>query len=273
MADTAALPTDAQRFIDRLNVLDRFPPWAEAAALGVGLVDLSREELAIRSAIVDLEQADRGFDAVVDSDLAAATTADLADHRRRLEQIAARPGRYFLATGEIIQRDDVTADAYQAGWWYDQRTTLVTTPEGERAHRPGIHPDAAIDPTADVDPTARIEAGATVGPRARIGAHVHVGRDVSVGTDTIIQDGSWIGTNTQLGPHAWISHGATVESRCTIGHHATVGAGARVTQDAQIEPYSRLGAGTTTSNSPTPARNRGAHIANAVENIMRLDRE
>ena len=34
-----------------------------------------------------------------------------------------------------------------------------------------------------------------------------------------------------------------------------------------------LGAGTTTSSSPNQRSNRGTHIANAIENIMRLDRE
>ena len=274
MADTPAPPTDTQRFIDQLNALDHLPTWPEAASLGsVQLVDLSREEFTIRAAVADLEQASRGFDAVVDPDLAEATAADLADHRARLEQIEARPGRYFLATGEVVQRDDVTGDAYKSGWWYDQRTTLVTTPQGDRVHRPGIHRYTSIDPTATVDPTARVEAGATVGPHARIGPQVHIARDVAVGAGSVVQDGSWIGTNTQLGPHAWVSHGATVEPHSTIGHHATVGAGARVTQGAQIEPYSRLGAGTTTSSSPTPRSNRGTHIANAIENIMRLDRE
>ena len=70
MADTPAPPTDAQRLIARLNALDHLPTWAEAAALGVQLVDLSREEFAIRDALADLEEASRGFDAVVDPDLA-----------------------------------------------------------------------------------------------------------------------------------------------------------------------------------------------------------
>ena len=55
MADTPAPPTDAQRFIARLNALDHLPTWAEAASLGVQLVDLSREEFAIRDALADLE--------------------------------------------------------------------------------------------------------------------------------------------------------------------------------------------------------------------------
>ena len=274
MADTPAPPTDTQRFIDQLNALDHLPTWQEAASLGsTQLVDLSREEFAIRAALADLEQASRGFDAVVDPELAEATAADLGDHRARLEQIEARTGRYFLATGEVVQRDDVTGDAYKSGWWYDQRTTRVTTPQGERVHRPGIHPDAAVDPTATVDPTARVEAGATVGPSARIGPHVHIARDVSVGAGSVVQDGSWIGTNSQLGPHAWVSQGATVEPHSTIGHHATVGAGARVKQHAQIEPYSRLGAGTTTSTDRHRPANRATHLASALENLMRLDRE
>jgi carbonic anhydrase/acetyltransferase-like protein (isoleucine patch superfamily) len=273
MADTPTHQTDAQRFIDRLNTLDYLPHWTEAASLGVGLVDLSREELAIRAALVDLDEASRSFDAVVGRDLAAATDADLADHSARLAQIEARPGRYYLATGEIVQRDNLTNDAHQAGWWYDGRATLVTTPQGERIHHPGTHPDAAIHPTADIHPMARLEAGATIGPQARVGAHVHLARDVSVGAASVIQDGAWIGTNTQLGPHAWISHGATIEPHSMIGHHVTVGAGSRVSQHAQIEPYSRLGAGTTTSSSPTPRNSRGTHIATAIDNIMRLDRE
>jgi carbonic anhydrase/acetyltransferase-like protein (isoleucine patch superfamily) len=273
MADTPNPPADAQRFIARLNALDHLPTWAEAAALGVQLVDLSREEFAIRDALADLDEASRGFDAVVDPDLAAATAADVADHREQLDQIEARAGRYFLATGEVVQRDDITGDAYKSGWWYDRRTTLVTTPHGERVHRPGVHPDATIDPTANVDPTARVEAGATIGPHTKIGAYVHLARDVTVTANSVVQDGVWIGTNTQLGPRAWVSHGATIEPHCTIGHHATVGAGSRINQHAQIEPYARLGAGTTTSSSPTPGNNRGLYIANAVDNIMRLDRE
>ena len=115
MAHTPDPPTDAQRFIAQLNALDHLPTWPEAASLGVQLVDLSREEFALRDTLADLEQASRGFDAVVDPDLADATAADLADHRGRLEQIQARPGRYFLAIGEVVQRDHVTREAYRSG--------------------------------------------------------------------------------------------------------------------------------------------------------------
>jgi carbonic anhydrase/acetyltransferase-like protein (isoleucine patch superfamily) len=266
-------PTDADRFVAALNRLDHIPNWNEAASLGVPILDLSREEFAIRDALVDLEQARRGFDATVDPGVAEATDADLADHRARLDQIAARPGRYFLGSGAVVQRDDLTGEAYQSGWWYDQRTTLITTPHGERVHRPGIHPDASIDPTAQIDPTARIEAGATIGPRSRIGAHVHIGRDAAIGANSVIQDGSWIGTNADIGAHSWVSYGVTVEPHCVIGHHTTIGAGSGVIQGCQIEPYSRLGAGTTTSRTPSPTANRGVQVANAIENLMRLDRD
>lgn len=266
-------PDDVDRFVAALNALDYVPTWAEAATLGVPIVDLSREEFALRTALDDLERAQTGFDAVVDPAVADAASADIADHRARLEQIEARPGRFFLAAGAVVQRDDLTGEAYRSGWWYDQRTTLVTTPPGERVHRPGIHPDASIDPTTQVDPTARVESGATIGPRARIGGHVHVGRDAAIRANSVVQDGSWIGTNSNLGPHTWVSHGVTIEPHCVIGHHATVGAGSRVTQGCAVEPYSRLGSGTTTSRSPTPHSNRGVQLANAVENLMRLDRE
>ena len=271
MADTPNPPSDAERLAAQLNQLDHLPTWAQAASLGVQLVDLSREERAVRNAITDLEQASRSFDGIVEAELAAATAADLADHWQRLKQIEARSGRYFVANGDVVQRDDIISDAYKAGTWYDQRTTLVTNPHGERVHHPGIHPDAAIDPTATVDPTARVEPGATIGPHARIGAYTHVAGDAAVGAHSVVQNGSWIGTNTQLGPHTWVSQGVTVDPHCIIGHHTTIGAGSRIEQRAEIEPYSRLGAGTTTS--PAPRSNRSAHIASAVENIMRLDRE
>jgi carbonic anhydrase/acetyltransferase-like protein (isoleucine patch superfamily) len=153
---------------------------------------------------------------------------------------------------------------------------------GDRFNQqPGEDPEPkVVDPgngvatyLVSVRPTARVEAGATIGRGARVGAHVHLARDVTVGANGVVQDGTWIGTNTQLDPHAWVSHGTTIEPHCRIGHHATIGAGARIKQHAEIEPYSRLGAGKATSSSPTPRSNRGVHIANAVENIMRLDRE
>ena len=261
MAATPDTDSDAHRLAEHLNALDRtrLPTWSKQRPSASRLVDLSREEFAIRDALTDLEQARAGFDAVVDPELAAATDADIADHRARLEQIEARPGRYFLASGEVVQRDDVTGDAYKSGWWYDQRTTLVKTPHGERIHRPGIHRDASIDPTAHVDPTARIESGATIGPRARIGAQVHIGRDASIGANSVIQDGTWIGTNTEIGAHTWVSHGATVEPHCVIGHHTTVGAGARIVQGCQVEPYSRLGASTTTSEQRSASSTSAAH--------------
>src|SRR5689334_18223498 len=119
MANPAQPAGDTERFVAALNNLDHLPTWNEAASLGVPIVDLSREEFAIRAALVDLEQARTGFDAIVDPDLADATAADIADHQARLEQIEARPGRYFLASGAVIQRDNHTSDAHQSGWWYD----------------------------------------------------------------------------------------------------------------------------------------------------------
>src|SRR5262249_21718882 len=127
MADTTTPPNDAQRFIDRLNTLDHLPSWAEAARLDVPLIDLSQEELAIRATIADLDEASRNLDAATDADLVVAIDADRAHDCARLEQIETRPGRYFLATGETVQRDDATREAHQTGWWYDQRATLITT--------------------------------------------------------------------------------------------------------------------------------------------------
>jgi carbonic anhydrase/acetyltransferase-like protein (isoleucine patch superfamily) len=249
MASSRTQPaTDADRFVTALNTLDHLPSWNEAASLGVPIVDLSREELALPAA------------------LAAPTVADL-------DEVQAGPGSFFLASGAVVQRDDLTGAAYQSGWWYDQRSTRVTTPHGERVHRPGIHPDDSIDPTAHLDPTARVEAGATIGPRCRIGAHVHIARDAAIAADSVIGDGSWIGTNASLGAHTWVSHGVTIEPHCVLGHHTTVGAGSRVTQGCQVEPYSRLGAATTTARTPAANSHRGVQIANAVDNLMRLDRE
>jgi carbonic anhydrase/acetyltransferase-like protein (isoleucine patch superfamily) len=273
VADTSHGDSALTRLTALLEGLDHLPSWAEVAELGIPLVDLSQEEAALRTAIVDLEQTRDGFDAIGDADLAAATAADLADHRRALERVEARPGRYFLATGETVQHNDTTSAAHHTGWWYDERASRITTPGGERIHRPGIHPDAAIDTTATIDPTARIEAGTTIGPHTRVGRYVHISRDAIIAANTVIQDGTWIGTNTDLAPHTWISHGATIEPRATIGHHTTIGAGSRVAQRCQIEPYSRLGAGATTTTNPTPRSQRGVQIAHAVENLMRLDRE
>jgi carbonic anhydrase/acetyltransferase-like protein (isoleucine patch superfamily) len=266
-------PSDAQRFIDALNSLDHVPTWHEAAALGIRLVDLSREEVAIRSALTDLEQTDQDFDAIVDPQLADALEADIADHRARLGQIEARPGRFFLATGEVIQRDGMDDGAYQSGSWFDDRSTLITTPSGARVHRPGIDPTASIDPTAEVHADARVEAGATVGPRVRIGPYAHVGRDAAVGEHAIIRQGAWVGPGSEVWSRSWIGEGATVEPHCVIGHPSSVGAGGRVKQGTEIEPYSRLGAGTTTSTTPRQPRHRSAQLANAIENVMHLDRE
>jgi len=265
--------SDAQRFIDALNSLDHVPTWHEAAALGIRLVDLSREEVAIREALTDLEQADQGFDAIIDPQLADALEADIADHRARLEQIEARPGRFLLATGDVIQRDDMNDGAYQSGSWFDDRSTRITTPTGDRVHRPGIDPAASIDPTAEVHPDARVEAGATIGPRARISQYAHVGRDAAVSEHAVIQRGAWVGPGTEVWSRSWIGEGATVEPHCVIGHHSSVGAGGRVQQGAEIEPYSRLGAGTTTSTTPRQPRHHSVHLANAIENVMHLDRE
>jgi acetyltransferase-like isoleucine patch superfamily enzyme len=77
----------------------------------------------------------------------------------------------------------------------------------------------------------------------------------------------------ELGQHSWVYGGATVEPQSVLGDHASVGAGSRIVQGCQIEPYSRLGASTATTSSPTNRPPRSAHLANAVENLMRLDRE
>ena len=234
MAPPLRIPpqSDADRFVARMNALDRPPSWTEAASLGVPLIDLSETEFS--PATVD---------------------------------------RYFLTSGEVIQRDPVNDQVYQSGWWYAANTDRVQTPLGERLHRPGISAHCSIDPTATIDPTARIESGATIGAHARVGAYSHIGRDTTVGRHSVVRDGAWIGTNAQLGQHSWVSDGATVEPHCVLGHHASVGAGSRVTQGSQIEPYSRLAASTTTSSTPRNRNPRSAHLANAVENLMRLDRE
>ena len=61
-------------------------------------------------------------------------------------------GRYFLACGEVIQRDALNGRAHQSGWWYGADTDRVRTPAGERFHRAGISADCSIDPTATIDP-------------------------------------------------------------------------------------------------------------------------
>ncbi len=266
MADSTASPTGAQRFIEALNALDHMPTWTEAASLGVQLVELSDKEFAVDSPVDDRATEDSSL-----SGVSGVAVDDVGARRAGVAEVDGRPYCFFVATGEVVYLDHLSEQWYQSGWWYDQRTVRVTTPHGDRIHRAGSHPDAAIHPTAFVDPTARVEAGATVGPHVRIARHAHIARDAAVGAHGVIQDGAWIGTNAQIGQHAWVSHGATVEPHCTIGHHTTIGAGSTVKQGAQVEPYSRLGAGTTTST--TPRNHRGVHIANAVENIMRLDRE
>lgn len=260
-------------FLASLNERDQPPTWTEAAAMGMQLIDLSREEFAIRSALHDLEQADQGFAAIVDDTLASDVAADIADHQQRLALIEERPGVYFLASGEVIQHDPVNHESYKSGWWYDDRTITITTPNGERLHRPGIHPQSTIDPTAHVDPTARVERGVTIGPKAQIGAYAHLGRDAIIGANSVVQDGTWIGSQTELWANNWVSDGAMIDPQCTIGHHATIGAGARVSQGVQVEPYARLGAGTTTSTSPKQGTQRGVQVANAIESLMRLDRD
>ena len=70
-----------------------------------------------------------------------------------------------------------------------------------------------------------------------------------------------------------MSHGATIDPRSTIGHHATIGAGAHVLQGSQVEPYARVGAGTTAPDTTKQGSQRSVQLANAVENIMRLDHD
>ena len=268
MADSTKSPSGAQRFIAALNALDHMPTWTEAASLGAQLVDLSDKEFAVHSPVDD-----RTTEGSSLSGVSGDAVGDVGARRPRVAELDGRPYYFFVATGEVVHLDHFSEQWYQSGWWHDDRTTSITTPHGNRIHRPGIDPDASVHPTAIVDPTARIEPGATIGPDTRIGPYAHIAREAAIGANSVIQAGTWIGTNTHLGPHAWISHGARVDPHCVVGHHTTVGAGARITQGAQVEPYSRLAASTTTSSSATPRGNRGVHIANAIENIMRLDRQ
>ncbi len=269
--DSIDAAADAARFIRQMNKHDAVATWAEAAALGVPTVDLAREEFAARQGLADLTATAAA--ASTNPELLEATRADIATHQARLDQVAERRGRYFLASGATIQRDSPDTDAYQSGWWYDQRATRIETPNGERIHHPGVHPDASIHPTATTDPNARIERGATIGPRTHIAAYAHIGRDTIVGADAVIGPGACIGTGNQLGPHTWVSDGATIEPASTIGHYSTVGAGSRVTYGTEIEPYSRLGTATTTSSTPRNHNQQSNHVAGLVENLMRLDRE
>ena len=93
-------------FLAGLNARDQPPTWNEASTMGMQLIDMSREELAIRGSLADLEQADQSFDAIVDPTLADA----IVDHRNRLALIEERPGAYFLSTGEVIQHGPMNVD-------------------------------------------------------------------------------------------------------------------------------------------------------------------
>ena len=207
MPDRQPAPGDAASFIARLNELDHTPSWTEAASLGTPLVNLSEQEFP---------QGPTGGE------------------------------RYFVASGEVIQRDAFNGQAHQSGWWYTQSAIQVRTPIGDRFQWPGIDPTSSIDSTAHVDPTALIEAGVTVGAHARIGAQAHIARDAVIGRQSVVCNGGWVGANAELGQHAWVSDGATVEPHCTIGHHAAIGAGSRVIQAVRSSP--------TPGSAPAPAR-------------------
>ncbi|HWL44567.1 MAG TPA: hypothetical protein VNQ73_16625 [Ilumatobacter sp.] len=265
--------TGTERFIHRLTTRDDLPTWHDAAALGVELVDFDMERRALTERITNAnayyaEHADQ-LETQGGVHTAEAYVESL---EQRLDLLAGDPGRYHLATGEIIVLTaDSRREAYQSGWWFNDDAVSVTTPNGQRFHHAGVHPDVVVDPTADIDPTARIEAGAVIGAHSRIGPYAHVGRGTMIDTHCIIQDGSWIGPGSELWPRTRVSPGATIGAHSVIGTRTTVGAGAQVAQGSQIEPFSRLGTGTTTANRRNG--NRGIQIAGAIDQLMRLDRD
>ena len=235
MPDHQPAPGDAASFIARMNELDHRPSWTEAASLGTPLVNLSEQEFP---------QGPSGGE------------------------------RYFIASGEVIQRHAFNGEAHhRAGGTRQRRPRYEPRSVTASIGRASTRPARSTPPPRRSDSTHRGR-----GHRRRPRTHRRTGphRPRRRHRPPVRRLQRRLGRHQRRArAHAWVSDGATVEPHCTIGHHATVGAGFRVVQGSPVEPYSRLGAGTTTSSAtPTPTnRNRAPHLANAVENIMRLDRE
>ena len=277
-----------ERFVEYLNTQPTPPAWAQAATQGVELVDvgIERRAAAETAAIATLErirelqqrvveQRDQlvanGELDTVDAEIRT-LTGDLAAAQTRGLELVDQPGRYYLATGEVVEHHP--DGATHTGSWTTEHHDLITTPAGSRIHGPGIGPDTDIHPTADIDPTARIETGAGIGAGARIGHYTHVGRDAVIGPNVVVQDGASVGPLAEVWNRTWICEGAYIGARSVIGNAVTIGNGTHVAARSEIPPHSRIGPNSQLSAGPSRDNGyRNMQLASAVERLMSYDRE
>ena len=131
------------------------------------------------------------------------------------------------------------------------RVAMLFAPP-EAARIAGIHPSAVIDPQAKIGPQVGIgphvviEAGSVVGGETQIGAGSFVGRDVTIGSRCILHPRVYVGDRCRIGNRVVLHAGAVVGAD-GFGYEMKDGKHQKVPQlgYVQIDDDAEIGANTT----------------------------
>lgn len=98
---------------------------------------------------------------------------------------------------------------------------------------------AVAHPTGFIEPSAVLEAGVQVFP------HAYVGSEARIGYGTIVNTGSIVSHDCQVGSYANISPGAMLAGEVRIGAGTLIGMGVTVNLGVQVGAGARIGNGAT----------------------------
>lgn len=116
-------------------------------------------------------------------------------------------------------------------------------------HRAGVRLHRVIHPSASVSPSAAIEEGGYVGPQAVIEAHCRIGmgtivncgscvcHECDIGCAVALCPGVMVGGRTVIGDRTWVGIGSTCIDKITIGADNFIGAGAVVVSDLSAKNF------------------------------------
>jgi UDP-3-O-[3-hydroxymyristoyl] glucosamine N-acyltransferase len=140
------------------------------------------------------------------------------------------------------------------------------------AHRPGIHPSAAVG------------AGATIAGDACIGPHAVIGAGAAVGARVLVGPGCVVGDEVTLGEDVRLVASVTVYARCRIGPRTIVHAGAVIGADGfgmaeeagqwiKIPQVGRVVIGADCEIGANTTIDRGAIGDTVIEDDVKLDNQ
>ncbi len=159
----------------------------------------------------------------------------------------------FLDQGVILEGQVVLADGVQVGPYSILRDCRVENDAQIHAH--SVVERAVVGTSASVGPFARLRPGTELGAQAKVGNFVEIkktclgagskashlaylgdadiGRNVNIGAGTITCNYDGVNKHrTMIGDGAFIGSDTQLVAPVTVGEHATIGAGTTLTRDA-----------------------------------------